>query len=85
VQQETGAIEQAIEQFKEVYEMPDRSESYFAINAALQIGLLLIEKEQCKEAHHWLNKCLETSSEAYQASIHQKAKAAILRCELSHQ
>lgn len=84
VQQETGAIEQAIDQFKKVYEMPNRAQSYFAINAALQIGLLLIEKENCEEALRWLNKCLETSSEAYQASIHQKAKAALLRCEFSN-
>ena len=78
--QETARPFKAIRKFEKVYALPDQEESYFAINAALQIGYIYIAEEEFQKATEWLEKCLNTRSQVYQGSIHQKAKAALLRC-----
>ena len=53
--------------------------SYFACNAALQLGLLYEEKKDFTQARQAFNRCLTLKPEAYATSMHAQAKAGLGR------
>jgi len=53
--------------------------TYFACNAALQLGLLYEEKQDFAQAKRAYNRCLALKPEAYSTSMHAQAKAGLGR------
>jgi len=58
-----------------------KSSSFMACNAALQIGLILEEQKKNKQAKHFYKRCLKISPDEYENSLHQKAKSGIERVD----
>ncbi|MEI8201530.1 MAG: hypothetical protein WCH34_00845 [Bacteroidota bacterium] len=52
---------------------------YFATNAALQLGMIYEGKNDKAKAKEYFQACLNLSPEEYKSSLHQKAKAGLLR------
>jgi hypothetical protein len=68
----------AIDYFKATLQNTDKT-SFFAANAALQLGLMYEEQKQMKTAHYYYQWCLNLDPIEYKNSIHQKAKSGLLR------
>lgn len=56
-----------------------KSDSYYACNAALQIGMMLEDQERYTEALRYYHQSLNIDASTYRTSLHQKAKAGIER------
>lgn len=70
---------EAIKTFKELLDLSESRNSYFACSAALQIGLIYEQKRLKSTAKGYFEKCLEMSSNRYESSLHAKAKAGLNR------
>lgn len=66
----------AIQYYGLVINLGTKSKSYYACNAALQIGLIFESQKRYKEALAYLDKCLDMDPDEYKSSLHQKAKSA---------
>lgn len=69
----------AIPCLKYVLTYGEAAHSYYAANAALQMGLMYETDQKWTSALHYFNKCLEIDSEEYKTSLHQKAKSGVQR------
>ncbi len=52
---------------------------YFATNSALQLGMIYEGKNDKAKAKEYFQTCINLSPEEYKSSLHQKAKAGLLR------
>ena len=69
----------AIQYYGYVINLGSKAKSYFACNAALQIGLIFEGQKKYKKALYYLEKCLDIDPDEYKRSLHQKAESAIER------
>ncbi len=80
-----GRIFQALRNYKEAIQYLNNTiskggnESYFAANAALQIGFIYEDLKQSKNAITYYEKCLKMNPSEYKNSMHQKAKSGVQR------
>ena len=79
VYQALGDFKNALELFGEVMQKEGHSGSYMVANAALQSGMINEEQGEYKKAYDFYQKCLESRSETYRTSLHQKARAGMAR------
>jgi tetratricopeptide (TPR) repeat protein len=63
--------------YKQVIDMAEDEHWYFAPNACLQMGYLLVEEKKSAEAKAYFKKALSYSSHEYKNSIDSKAKTAL--------
>lgn len=70
---------EAIKTFKDLLELLEGKNTYFACSAALQIGLIYEQKRLKSTAKGYFEKCLEMKSDRYESSLHAKAKAGLNR------
>jgi tetratricopeptide (TPR) repeat protein len=82
IMQMNGKIEKAISYFKTTIKNGTSSESYFAANSALMIGIIYEERDQNQKAIAYFKKCLSMDYKQYKNSIDQKAKAGLDRIKL---
>jgi tetratricopeptide (TPR) repeat protein len=75
-----GQHDQAIQFYNSTYKIGKDHPWYFAANAALMLGNLYEEKNDCASASSWYKKCLMLRNHEYQNSIDQKAEAGMMRC-----
>ncbi len=73
---------EAIEYFDLTIGLGKNDDSYYACNSALQIGLISEELKRYKKAKVYYLKCLDINPSEYKNSLHQKAKAGLLRLKL---
>ena len=74
-----GKVAAATQYYESTIAMGEKMPWYFACNAALQLGTLLEEKSDAKNARFWYQKCLSLHPEEYAGSLHAKAKAGLNR------
>jgi tetratricopeptide (TPR) repeat protein len=77
---EQAKYEEALTNYGRVLNMPHPEYEYYATKSALQMGLIYEGRDKCEQAVLYFNRCLDIPAETYQTSLHQKAKAGILRC-----
>ncbi len=73
---------EAIEYFDLTINLGKKDESYYACNSALQIGLISEKLKRYKKAKDYYLQCLDMNPSEYKSSLHQKAKAGLLRLKL---
>ncbi len=69
----------AIKYFDLTIDLGKNGELYYACNSALQVGLISEELKRYKKAKDYYLKCLDINPSEYKSSLHQKAKAGLLR------
>lgn len=69
----------AIDYYKLAMEQGRDKSSFFACNAALQIGLIYEDQGYDKEAVSFFEMCKDLNADTYQDQLHKKAKAGIER------
>lgn len=74
-----GQTEEAQRLYRQTIERGFADPSYFACNAALQLGLLYEEKNDLKNAREAFRQCLSLKPEEYAGSLHAQAKAGLSR------
>lgn len=79
VQEKMGRPETARRLYREVVASGGDDASYFACNAALQLGLLAEEAGQPVRARAYYEQCLSMDPDQYRNSLHQKARAGLQR------
>ncbi|MEZ4906585.1 MAG: hypothetical protein R2771_02825 [Saprospiraceae bacterium] len=70
---------EALRRFKITIDTNKKYDSYFACNSALQSGIIFENMSDKKNAKKYYNLCLDISPSEYKSSLHQKAKAGLLR------
>ena len=79
IQQQSGNEEIAIKNFIQTIEEGRDSGYYFACSAALNLGRIYESISEKSIAQKYYEECLSISSDAYESSLHQKAKAGLSR------
>jgi tetratricopeptide (TPR) repeat protein len=74
-----GKSDEAIRLYNQTIERGASDPSYFACNAALQLGLLYEEKKDPGKARDAFNRCLLLKPTEYASSLHAQAKAGLSR------
>jgi len=74
-----GKMEEATRLYHQTIERGASDPSYFACNAALQLGLLHEEKKDPGKARDAFNRCLGIKPSEYASSLHAQAKAGLSR------
>lgn len=82
VHQARNEVKQAISCLKNTILRGEKSNSYYAASAALQLGLIFEADAQWKVAHFYFQKCLSIDASEYKNSLHQKAKSGVQRVQL---
>lgn len=72
---------EALQYYTQTIEKGRNSSSYFACNAALNVGLIYEAQNKTSLAKQYYNLCLSLQPSEYKSSLHQKAKAGLLRME----
>ena len=70
---------EAIINYEATLEYDKKGKTYYACNAALQIGNIYEEQRQREQAKKYFEYCLNMKPESYQRSLHQKAKSGLQR------
>lgn len=65
--------------YGQVINLGKKDESYYACNAALQIGLIFEDQREYRRAKNYFNLCLDIQPKEHRNSLHQKAKVALDR------
>jgi tetratricopeptide (TPR) repeat protein len=76
-------LDVAIEWFEKAHDEGQGSSSYMVCNSALQIGLIYEILNQPVQAEIWLRKALNHRPDSYKFNLHQRAKTALKRLEMS--
>ncbi len=71
----------AIEYYKQTIEDGIKDDSYFACNAALQLGIIFEELAEYGKARSNYDSCLDMNPSDYKYSLHQKAKTGLSRLQ----
>lgn len=79
--QDKKSYTEAIEFYKDILDLSEGKGTYYACNAALQIGLIYEKKRLKTTAKQYFEKCLNMDSNKYESSIHARAKAGLSRVE----
>ncbi len=69
----------AISNYTLLLNNPIYEESFFACNAALQLGVIFESQNQFDKAQEYFTRCLKMDPDDYRHSLHQKAKSGLLR------
>ncbi len=69
----------AIKYFQTTIDTGKNSSMYFACNAALQTGIIYEKMKNYKKAKEYFELCLKLKPDEYKNSLHQKAKAGLMR------
>lgn len=69
----------AIKYFSSTVNTGYQSDSYFACNAALQLGFIYETLGETKRAEKYFDTCLSLRPKTYKNSLHQKAKSGLQR------
>jgi len=72
---------EALQYYTQTIEKGKNSSSYFACNAALNVGLIYEAQNKTSLAKQYYNLCLSLQPSEYKSSLHQKAKAGLNRME----
>ena len=75
------AVQAAIFEYVKVIHEGAEDQRYYACNAALQVGLIMIELERTAQAKHYFQQCLLLSPEEYRQSLHQKARLGLQKLQ----
>jgi len=78
-QQELGKHTTAIANYENTIKEGRDAPEYFACNAALQLGIIYEQLEVNAQAIKYFKECLSIKPSEYKSSLHQKAKAGLLR------
>ena len=70
---------EAISYYRATIEYDEKGKTYFACNAALQIGHIYEAQRQPALAKKYYDYCLDMKPDTYQRSLHQKAKSGLQR------
>lgn len=81
ISQALNNLRDAIQHYGYVMNIGSKSKSYYACNAALQIGLIYESQNDFKKAKQYLKKCLKMDPDEYKNGLHQKAKSALERID----
>lgn len=65
--------------YKEILSVESYMSSFYACNAALQIGIIYESQNQFELARQYFEQCISLDPDDYQNSLHQKAKSGLLR------
>lgn len=79
IMDESGDIQTALKYYAQTLELGTESKYYYAANAALKSGELSERQRDFEQAKYFYNRCLGLDPESYGNSIHQKARAGLLR------
>lgn len=82
VHQARNETKPAINCLKNTILRGEKSNSYYAASAALQLGLIFEADAQWKVSSYYFQKCLSIDATEYKNSLHQKAKSGIQRVQL---
>lgn len=77
IYQLTGKKDESIKNYKKAIALSEQKSFYFAPNACLQIGYMLVEEGSKEEAMKYFKRALAYQDHEYKNSIDNKAKAAI--------
>lgn len=69
----------ALTYYKEILSVEAYQSSFYACNAALQIGIIYESQQQVDLARLYFEECLSLNPDDYQNSLHQKAKSGLIR------
>lgn len=69
----------ALDAFENCIELGENLKTYYACNAALQVGIIYEQNNEMQQAKSYFQKCLSMSPEEYRNGLHQKAKAGLKR------
>jgi len=69
----------AIGYYQEIINTESYSSTFYACNAALQIGIIYENQGDVVQAQQYFEQCLSLKPDTYQYSLHQKAKSGINR------
>jgi predicted negative regulator of RcsB-dependent stress response len=83
--QELKMHQEAIQYFTYVLLDSNMEKSFMACNSALQIGFIYESKTNKEKARQYYEQCLNFRPKEYRRSLHQKAKAALLRINEENQ
>jgi len=79
IEQETGNLGEAKENFDQTINNGKNLEKYFAGNSALKMGEIYEQEGNLEKASEYYSICLKMKFDEYEASIHSKAKAGLER------
>ncbi|MBZ0243924.1 MAG: tetratricopeptide repeat protein [Bacteroidales bacterium] len=79
IMDESGYAQKALDYYAQTLDLGAASKYYYAANAALKIGELYEQQGNFKQAKYFYDRCLKLDPESYGNSIHQKARAGLLR------
>ena len=70
---------EALARFSNAIQIGRKNDFYYACSSALQSGIIYEGMNDLKNAKKYYNTCLQIEPEEYKNSLHQKAKAGLLR------
>jgi len=79
IKDESGDTQNALAYYAQTLNLGAESKYYYVANAALKSGELYERLGEFEQAKYFYNRCLELNPESYSNSIHQKARAGLLR------
>ncbi|MCK9450542.1 MAG: tetratricopeptide repeat protein [Bacteroidales bacterium] len=79
IMDESGDSQKALDCYAQTLDLGAESKYYYPANAALKSGELYEQQGNFKQAKYFYNRCLKLDPESYSNSIHQKARAGLLR------
>lgn len=83
IYQGLGEKDKAIEAFNTTISEGRKSDSYFACNAALQMGIIYFKEKQSEMAKNAFQDCLRIKPQEHRKSLHQKARSWLLKMQLN--
>ena len=79
--QALNSYDEAISHFKIAVDLGEGTNSHFVCNSLLQIGVIYEKLSKPEQAKYYYKRCLDIDPDEYKNSIHQKAKAGLIRIE----
>jgi len=79
VLQALNNYDEAIKYFENAVKTGEGTNSHFVCNSLLQMGVIYEKLSKYKQAKKYYKNCLDIDSDEYKNSIHQKAKAGLIR------